>query len=521
MAFSIRFSAGSRSGETVEIREPEVVLGRSRSCDVRVTEGDVSGRHLSFSAGADGVRMANDGSTRTLVNGRPLQQGGSCAVSDGDVVQIGGTLVFSVVVAHSDAETVVGEGGAQPSASQETAPPPAHEAPSAEATALPTPPPRPPQPSPIPTPTPPPKPEPQRMVTEVMSTKIAGAEELQQLRERNARVKVRRMVGRALLGGVVFLAVALSYYFFVRQVPEKVLSWPKTPEGKYDIRQYVFDSPLGSRMIGLKYPGSPDCRISVATSGTFTVRIETRLGARRDVPLNLVLTCARDESSLRESRDETFAKWRRVREESEGWNFQSLSPLEFQGGGHGLPFINAQYLRTVKTAEDETQWFGYLLFARIGDCVVTVSREIPAVEQWRGASVLATMQVLLTRTEVTEMQWEGMPGARDASADELLAEADGLLSRQSPLLWNEAEYILRCALIASAADQEVRERIESRWRELRRRQSLEYARLFAAWERERRLGDAAGCKSIMATALKVFASPDDRRNDLLLKGRWK
>ena len=210
-----------------------------------------------------------------------------------------------------------------------------------------------------------------------------------------------------------------------------------------------------------------------------------------------------------------------MREESDGWNFQSLSPLEFQGEGHGLPFINAQYLRAIKTAEDTTQWFGYLLFTRIGDCVVAVSREIPAVEQWRGASVLATMQVLLTRSEVTEMQWEGLSGGRDASVDELLSEADGLLSRQSPLLWNEAEYILRCALIASADDVEVRERVESRWRELRRRQSLEYARLLAAWERERRLGNHAGCKFIMASALKVFASPDDRRNDLLRKGRWK
>ena len=352
------------------------------------------------------------------------------------------------------------------------------------------------------------------MATEVMNTKIAGAEELQQLRERNARVKTRRMVLRALLGGAVFLVVAATYYFFVRQVPEKELSWPKTPEGKFDIRQYVFDSPIGPRMIGLKYPGGPDCRILTSTSGTFTVRIETRLGARRDVPLSLVLTCSKDSASLRESREKTFARWRRAREESDGWNFQSLSPLEFQGGGHGLPFINAQYLRTVKTADETAQWFGYLLFARIGDCVVAVSREIPAVEQWRGASVLATMQVLLARSEVTEMQWEGLASRREASVD-------GLLSRQSPLLWNEAEYILRCALIASVGDAEVRGRVESRWRELRHRQSLEYDRLLAAWERERRLGNLAGCKSIMSAALQVFASPDDRRNDLLRKGRWK
>lgn len=519
--YLLRFSAGSRSGEMVKLKEPESLLGRSRSCDIRVMEGDVSGRHLSFSFCSEGIRMENDGSTRTLVNGQSLEQGGTCILSPGDVVQVGGTLAFSIEVDGVDGQMATGlsEDMSAPSL-QETAPPPSQETalpvshPSSE-TAIP--------------PSGAPKakasvsspPEPPRMVTEVMNTKIAGGEELQQLRERNARVKTRRMVGRVLLGGMVFVAVAASYYFFVRQVPEKVLSWPKTLDGKYDIRQYVFDSPLGHRMIGLKYPGGPDCRISTATSGTFTVSIETRLGAKRDVPLKILLSCSRDSSSLRESRDETFARWRRTREESDGWNFQSLSPLEFQGEGHGLPFINAQYLRTIKTDADTTQWFGYLLFARIGDCVVSVSREIPAVEQWRGASVLATMQVLLTRNEVTEMQWEGVSGGRDASVDELLLEADGLLSRQSPLLWNEAEYILRCALIASAGDAELRKRVESRWRELRRRQSLEYARLLAAWERERRLGNLAGCKSIMASALKVFASPDDRRNDLLRKGRWK
>jgi len=68
-----------------------VVLGRSRSCDLRVGGGDASRRHAEIIGDADGFMLRDLGSTNgTLVNGERV---GEHRLAAGDRIEIGATMI--------------------------------------------------------------------------------------------------------------------------------------------------------------------------------------------------------------------------------------------------------------------------------------------------------------------------------------------------------------------------------------------------------------------------------------------
>ena len=82
-------------GRTIPVTTGRVVVGRSRECDVRVEDGNVSRRHFELvQEGPTTWAVADLGSTNgTEVNGRRVS--GRKRVDDGDRITIGGTeLVF-------------------------------------------------------------------------------------------------------------------------------------------------------------------------------------------------------------------------------------------------------------------------------------------------------------------------------------------------------------------------------------------------------------------------------------------
>lgn len=82
-------------GRTIPVTTGKVVVGRSRECDVRVEDGNVSRRHFELvQEGPTTWAVADLGSTNgTEVNGRRVS--GRQRVDDGDRITIGGTeLVF-------------------------------------------------------------------------------------------------------------------------------------------------------------------------------------------------------------------------------------------------------------------------------------------------------------------------------------------------------------------------------------------------------------------------------------------
>ena len=80
-------------GRRQEITAPRVVLGRSRSCDIRLPDVNVSRRHAELhQEGATYWIVDLDSMNGTVVNGRPVQRE---RLRDGDTITLGSTdIVF-------------------------------------------------------------------------------------------------------------------------------------------------------------------------------------------------------------------------------------------------------------------------------------------------------------------------------------------------------------------------------------------------------------------------------------------
>lgn len=525
---SLEWLKGERAGQKDVLTETPCLVGRSRRCDICLgnTE-DVSGRHISFERSPDGLRMMNLTTRRqaTFLRDKALEPGEAVVLKNGDEVRLGGGTAFRVDgiesdgaeavdpdktqigISGPDGPTVVdGPGPVHPVASGASA----HDVPSAAPQAVSS------------EAVPEEKPKVNLAQTQMIQTMLASAEEMLQLIRKKASERRFRLIMKMAGAGLVFVAFSVIYVFFVKTAPEKVLTWPRDAKGRPDSARVVLDSPLGPKMIGLEYPRHSSAKVSVETNDGYRVSVVSRLGKKHDVPFCTTLTLERSPRSLFEDRDETFARWRIDREEKDGWNFQSLSPREFIGFDHGIAYINAQYLRTVKTKDESMQYFGYLLFARFSDFIVTVSREIPAEERWRGTGVLSANVGLLTSRTLWRSHWEGSSSVRRADPAALLVEAEGVLASKSTQRWGEAEFLLRSALVQSYGKSgDVFEKAHARLIDLREDQEREFARMHSQFMRTSVMRNKTASKAVIADALKVFSSPDDRRNALLEKGRWK
>ena len=80
-------------GRTHELTKPRVVLGRSRECDIRVSDVNVSRRHSEVRNQGDDYWIADLGSTNgTTVNGKRVER---ARLQDGDRITLGSTeIVF-------------------------------------------------------------------------------------------------------------------------------------------------------------------------------------------------------------------------------------------------------------------------------------------------------------------------------------------------------------------------------------------------------------------------------------------
>ncbi len=95
----ITFTGGDEelgSDMTVPLAEP-ILVGRSRSAQIRLLEDDVSGRHLRITREADGVWVENlSRSSRTLANGKVFPTGERRRLAVGDVFKMGQKASFRI-----------------------------------------------------------------------------------------------------------------------------------------------------------------------------------------------------------------------------------------------------------------------------------------------------------------------------------------------------------------------------------------------------------------------------------------
>ena len=88
----------SINGRRILLTGPRAVVGRSKECEIRLEDGNVSRRHCELVASGDDWSVIDLGSTNgTELNGKLVDR---AALTDGDRITVGGTdIVFELTVA--------------------------------------------------------------------------------------------------------------------------------------------------------------------------------------------------------------------------------------------------------------------------------------------------------------------------------------------------------------------------------------------------------------------------------------
>jgi len=88
--FRMRFIAGNSKGEIFPLEKPETSIGRDVSCDVVLSDLEVSRRHAKIIIRSSGFSIQDTGSTNgTFINDQ--QAAGEVELQPGDVISFGST----------------------------------------------------------------------------------------------------------------------------------------------------------------------------------------------------------------------------------------------------------------------------------------------------------------------------------------------------------------------------------------------------------------------------------------------
>ncbi len=95
--YALVVERGPRAGMTFVLGEGDTAVGRAEDCDIFLGDVTVSRHHVTFTVGAQGLTMRDEGSTNgTYVN---LERHDSASLQPGDEVIIG---KFHLVVVEGD-----------------------------------------------------------------------------------------------------------------------------------------------------------------------------------------------------------------------------------------------------------------------------------------------------------------------------------------------------------------------------------------------------------------------------------
>ena len=81
----------SWNGDSLQVEQPRIVIGRSRDCDVQLADANVSRRHAELRQEGASYWIVDLGSTNGVeVNGKRVKR---AKLSDGDTITLGSTEV--------------------------------------------------------------------------------------------------------------------------------------------------------------------------------------------------------------------------------------------------------------------------------------------------------------------------------------------------------------------------------------------------------------------------------------------
>ena len=521
--------------DTHTLEEGDTVIGRSRSCDIRLQAPDISRSHLKLTVAGEKISAENMGRNRSRLNDKPIE--GIADISPGDVIQVGEGTSLRIEAAPDAEEAPASDTGDDDQAAvntiREVTPEPSVED-NADVTGE----------DALPDPAsadadltsaatgedigPPADSEATRahetmdavsssyihqtmarggddFHTMAMQTRAVSPEEIEFLRE----AEQKRTRNRLLLGlSIVIPVAALAIIFRPKPLPpETVIEWPKDAAGEY-LDGYE-PAPSGGFAGGgydINYPATRGAEVTPTVDG---LAISCLIGRKRDVTLRLTLSEQRDNRFLTMNRADTLREWMKEISNSEGhWNFDKPYPmLSFIGDANGIPAMTVSY-----HLEHEGSWFGWASFFRHGNRRIVLRAEVPAVDRIRAEDITGANFLRLSPDFVAS-HWESSGEIPKASATETLEQIQAGLARMAPATWAEIENLIVGVLTKAAATDraDLQRQAQDLLLELRRRQNKWFHSQALARDNAIAEGNEKRATRITKYARAVFSNTEDYR----------
>ena len=523
MIYKIKFIAGEKNDKFYELQPNQTLsIGRSHTNDICLKAPDVSGRHIIMRVGANGSVSTEILSSRiTKHNDQQVNIGDIIEIQPNDRIQMGNDTVFVFeVLDKNTANTSDEDATVFPDEDKKTSLviPSGSGGPTEDKTIL--------------TPNIPPnaasliqgkneslQSEYNDNETIAFQTRIASEDELNEIKKSFKRKHYKKVLMIA-LPIIIFLAVAISLYVYIRPTPEESLSWPQDKNGK-DLDEFKQVAPY----LAICYPNATG--VSVKASGS-TVDIITKIGKFQDVPFYISANSQVDLNTLKLDHQEAFDIWcEQMRDKDSTISFSADKKTIFLNvhRGAGVPMSYLSYTR--RKGNDD--FWGYAVFIRKAQTIHTMLFDLPFSEKWRAEkffrSYLRNMVIYAPRR--TPEHWEGTAFYRsNTDVKQDMDEADNFMKREAPVYWGRIFYLLRSALIKSALVNDTKsiEQAQNMLTELREQQTIWFNTQKLAYQYAKQNENKQSMHSIQAMCESVFSVEfqfADFRYDLIKRKDWK
>ena len=560
---------GNSREMSIDFSKP-VLVGRSRSADLHLSEPDVSGRHFQFIPEPSGSVVEVLSRNGLVIDGKRYLQNDRAKVAAGNVINVGAHARIRVDEMPGGEETLqesgVGFYGGDTRASEgevETIPDEVtpHD-PIAPAEPLISEPFRPqekseslskPQESPESLSTPPESPESLQKdagfddsdtsvsacedsltyagdgETQEMKTRIGSLEEIA---ERKRQLDSKQIKTRLRIGGIIgftVLALAGAWFYLVWKGKAIDVDGPYRLDGSYDEEFTWIEDGGGNEEFGIVYPRNDSMTVYVAPDSN-TVKVATWFGNNSEIPFNLEFMRWIDRSDLAYSLEASFERWM-IAEQAKGSAFETHGGRRPQGeffenvfpgnlevkSQRGVRFVRAEHTRS----RDGDLWRGVSLYFRKGDVIHLLRLEIPDIF-WKIASRRVTKELHLNICSVFLNDHWDSPGRFETvdqklSDDELISRIRRELSADRVAVWPDLAAYIDTLLMRSWGEKpRIQKEAQAFFATMQDRMTRFYNERELAYETARANGDDKRMNAIFTDCKAAFGSmPRDRRLTLV------
>ena len=532
--WKITIVGGSSNGMDYSFpADREVLVGRSGKADLKLSEADVSGRHLKLAV-SDGVPMVYNLSTRpgaTRHNGAEMEpERGEAAVSAGDTVALGvngGVRVrFDAVpeaeadfMEDDDAPTMVNGAPSRPAAQPDdgetvvaqdagTFAPPDEED---SATSV---------------------PDEESGETRDLKTRQGDMAEIMALKKDFDAKRKKRHAG---IGGLLVLvaAVLAGVWFLTQSSKDVYMSYPSRPDGKPDMATYAIRDANRDILLKVDFPRDPGMSVTVSPDSN-GVAVVSCMGRERDVPFFLKIESLRREDELRKGLLQSARDWiarveasgagyvfdMRVKDELKFEFFEDTFPGSCQKKSlYGVKFVMFDYKRTWNDGE---LWHGVLIYFRRGDTAYVHRREIPEKYWVRGSYRILQDPNIAVYSNFIDSYWEspGLDGLpMDRTVQSMMESIEDVLSKERASDWAFAKKELDAILVKTwRTDAKSRERAEGYLRQFRELLRTFYYGKYNAYQTAKDNRNEKRMARFRADVTMVFQDPNERFYHLVSNG---